>query len=61
MKLLAKNADGLAGADIESICKKAVMLAIEDFVEAYQGNNFDYSKFKITEKHFQEAIGTDSQ
>ncbi|MFH1941756.1 MAG: CDC48 family AAA ATPase [bacterium] len=61
LKSLAKITDGMVGADIESLCKKAGMLAIEGFVDAYQGKNFDYSKFKIEKKHFQEAIGVDSK
>ena len=58
VKSMAKITDGLVGADIESICRKAVLLAIEDFVDAFQGKNFNYAKFKIKRKHFQEAINT---
>jgi len=50
LRKFAKLTEGLTGADIELICKKAAMSAVrENFV--HQDNNF-----KITEKHFEEAI-----
>jgi len=41
------------GADIESVCRKASMLAIREFIES-EGK--DYSKFLISGKHFKEAL-----
>ncbi|MDP3043371.1 MAG: CDC48 family AAA ATPase [bacterium] len=50
LKKFAKLTEGLTGADIELICKKAAMSAVrENFVQP--DNNF-----KITAKHFEEAI-----
>ena len=56
LQRLAKATEGLVGADIESICKKAAMLAIESFIEAFQGTEFDYGTFQIKDLHFQEAL-----
>lgn len=56
LELLARNFDGLVGADIESICRKASMLAIREFLDNQKSsNNKDYSKFKIAAKHFNQA------
>ncbi|MFQ6067022.1 MAG: CDC48 family AAA ATPase, partial [bacterium] len=56
LKLLAKNGDGLVGADIESICRKASMLAIREFLDNQKDKkNKDYTKFKIAAKHFNQA------
>jgi len=55
-KLLAQNSNGVVGADIESICRKASMLAIREFLDNQKDNNDkDYSKFKIAAKHFNQA------
>jgi transitional endoplasmic reticulum ATPase len=56
LKLLAQNTEGLVGADIESICRKASMLAIREFLDNQEDNNDkDYTKFKIAAKHFNQA------
>lgn len=57
LKKLATKTDGMVGADIEFICKKASMIAIREFL----GNNKNYDSLTpinitITEKHFDEAI-----
>ena len=52
-KILSKDTEGLTGADIETICKKASILAIREFVEAGMS---DYQKFQITNKHFKLAM-----
>jgi len=53
-KTLVKQMVGLTGADVASICREAAMLAIKEYVE----NNKDIGNldFKITQKHFEEAI-----
>ena len=57
LKLLAQNAEGLVGGDMESICRKASMLAIREFLDNQKGkNDNDYTKFKIAAKHFNQAI-----
>jgi len=56
LKLLAQNSNGVVGADIESICRKASMLAIREFLDNQKDKkNEDYSKFKIAAKHFNQA------
>ena len=55
-KSLAKATEGLVGSDIESVCRKAAMMAIREFIES---GKEDYSDFKISDKHFQKAISAD--
>ena len=50
---LAKDSEDLVGADIESVCRKASMGAIREFIET-EGE--DYSGFMISNRHFQEAL-----
>jgi transitional endoplasmic reticulum ATPase len=57
LKSLAGATAGLVGSDIESICRKASMSAIREFIESGQE---DYSNFKISDKHFQKALSVDS-
>jgi len=56
-KVLTKQTEGLTGADIENICKKASMTAIKEFVES-KGNPSikEYNKFKIANKHFKKVM-----
>lgn len=57
---LSKEAEGMVGSDIESICRKASMLAIREFVNR-TGSKLEASEvssFKIAVKHFEEAIRT---
>ena len=58
LKALAQNSDGLVGSDIESICRKASMLAIREFLDNQKdkSDDEDYTKFKIAAKHFNQAI-----
>ena len=46
LKKLAKNTDGYVGADIESVCREAAMLALRDDLEASE----------IPYKYFKQAI-----
>jgi transitional endoplasmic reticulum ATPase len=50
---LSDALDGLVGADIESICRKAALRAIREFIESGKD---DYSDLKISNSHFQEAL-----
>ncbi len=55
LKKLATKTEGMVGADIEFICRKASLLAIRKFIE----NNIKSSatnRIVINEKHFEEAI-----
>ncbi len=53
LEVLAEASENLVGADLESICKKAAMKAIREFIES--GEN-DTTRFKIGGKHFQDAF-----
>jgi len=55
---LAGDSEGLTGADIESVCRKAAMVAIREFIES---GETDYSKFLISDKHFKEALSVVSE
>jgi transitional endoplasmic reticulum ATPase len=50
---LAHETDGLVGSDIASICQKASLLAIREFLESRQE---DVEKLTIEKKHFVEAM-----
>ncbi|MBT9149677.1 MAG: ATP-dependent zinc metalloprotease FtsH [Dehalococcoidia bacterium] len=50
---LARITEGLAGADIESICRRASMLAIREFINQGEKN---IAKLKIAARHFNEAV-----
>ena len=57
LKLLVQNTEGLVGADIESICRNASMLAIREFLNNQTDkDNEDYTQFQIKAKHFKQAI-----
>ncbi|MBU4016260.1 AAA family ATPase, partial [Patescibacteria group bacterium] len=50
---LASGSNGLTGAEIASICQKASLLAIREFLETKEK---DLQKLKIENKHFKEAM-----
>jgi len=50
---LADALDGLVGADLESLCRKAAMRAIREFIELGKD---DSSDLRISNKHFQKAL-----
>ncbi len=61
IKTLADTTDGLVGADIEAICRRASMLAIREFLDKHktfksESKKADFSRAKISNKHFKEAI-----
>jgi len=61
IKALADSTDGLVGADIEAICRRASMLAIREFLSKHktfksESGKADFSRAKISNKHFKEAI-----
>jgi transitional endoplasmic reticulum ATPase len=53
LESLAEETDGLVGADISSICQKASLLAISEFLESKEE---DLEKLIIEKRHFREAI-----
>jgi len=61
LKALADSIDGLVGADIEAICRRASMLTIREFLDKHktfksESGKADFSRAKISNKHFEEAI-----
>ena len=51
--VLAEMSEGWTGAEIESLCKKAVMLAVEECIK--QEEEPDFSRCRITSGHFEQA------
>ena len=49
LKTLSKETDGMAGSNIEFICRKASMLAIREYIS-------QKSELKISKSRFEEAI-----
>lgn len=56
LKALASATRDLVGSDIESICRKASMLAIREFIESQKGEGDNYSGFKISARHLEETL-----
>jgi transitional endoplasmic reticulum ATPase len=52
LEVIAKATHGRMGAELESICKKAAMLAIREFIES---GEVDYAGFSIKGNHFEAA------
>ena len=52
--LLAGMSEGWTGAELEALCKKAVVLVLEESLA--EGEKLDYSLLTITTKHFEQAI-----
>ncbi|MBI2252907.1 MAG: CDC48 family AAA ATPase [Armatimonadetes bacterium] len=50
---LVKETQGMAGAEIEAICRRASISAIREFIEKGES---DYKLFKITPFHFKEVL-----
>jgi len=50
---LARETSGMVGADIASVCQKASLLAIREFLASKEK---DLKKLKITKKHFMKAL-----
>jgi len=61
LKALADTTDGLVGADIEAICRRASMLAIREFLGKHrtfksETKKVNLSQAKVSNKHFEEVI-----
>jgi len=54
VELLAGMSEGSTGAELEALCKKAVVLVLEEGLA--KGGKLDYSLLTITTKHFEQAI-----
>ncbi|MBI3071361.1 MAG: CDC48 family AAA ATPase [Deltaproteobacteria bacterium] len=60
---LSKRSEGLTGADIETVCRRAALLTVRDFIEAHP--DADPARLKITRQRIvaaiQEVQGADSR
>jgi transitional endoplasmic reticulum ATPase len=54
IELLAGMSEGWTGAELEALCKKAVVVVLEECLAS--GEKLDYMLLKITTKHFDRAI-----
>ena len=52
---LAKRMENVAGAELEALCRRAVMSAIREFLEEKQVPKGDYSRFRVSQRHFEQA------
>ena len=52
LEVMAQKTEGLAGSDIEVICRESAMIAIRAFIKTEDKK----SKLKITKQHFDMAI-----
>jgi transitional endoplasmic reticulum ATPase len=57
LKELAGKTEGKVGADIESICRKASMLAIREYINKKPETSNQKPDLKISKQHFEEAVG----
>lgn len=60
---LASASEGMVGADIEAICRRASMLAIRELLNRPEGSSsqpdvVDFATSRISARHFEEAMGT---
>lgn len=53
LRAVAKETEGLLGAEIEALCREAAMAAIREFLERGEAGN--YASFKIFQRHFQDV------
>lgn len=57
LKKLAKETQGLVGADIEFICRKASVMAIREIIESMKDADKEPDmNIVIREKHFEEVV-----
>jgi len=54
IELLAGMSEGWTGAELEALCKKAVVLVLEESLAG--GGKLDYMLLRLTTKHFDRAI-----
>ncbi|MDD5309183.1 MAG: CDC48 family AAA ATPase [Deltaproteobacteria bacterium] len=52
----AQRTEGFTGADIETVCRRAALLAVRDFIEASSEGEMDPSHLKITRERILTAI-----
>ncbi len=54
VEVIADMSEGWTGADIEALCKKAVLLAMEECLK--KDERPDFSRCKITPRHIEQAV-----
>lgn len=54
LESLARDCEGMTGADLESLCKRASLFAIRESIAAHPGESFP--PFLITNLHFRSAL-----
>jgi transitional endoplasmic reticulum ATPase len=52
---LAEGTENMVGAEIEALCRRAVMLAIRQFLQEKEVQKGNYSRLRVTQNHFEEA------
>lgn len=56
LNALAKETEGMSGAELEALCREAAMLAVRNFINNSKPDiSDDFEAFKITRSHFHEA------
>lgn len=56
LNALAKETEGMSGAELEALCREAAMLAVRNFINNSESDiSDDFESFKITRSHFHEA------
>jgi transitional endoplasmic reticulum ATPase len=54
---MTNESEGYVGADIESVCRKAAMLAIREYIEIQKSKATNHkAELTISKRHFQEAL-----
>ncbi|MBI4288689.1 MAG: CDC48 family AAA ATPase [Chloroflexi bacterium] len=58
LRELAKSTEGLVGSDIESLCRRATMLAIREYIAALDTKSAasDAPALRVTHRHFEDAL-----
>ena len=57
LKKLAKETEGMVGADIEFLCRKASVMAIREVIDTLKGQEVESDvNIVIKEKHFEEVV-----
>ena len=55
LSAMADATAGLSGAELASICDRAALLAIREYLQTHKGDDPNYEGFAISKKHMEEA------
>jgi len=63
LKALARATQGLAGSDLEALCRRASMLAIREFIDGLgrEPEAADLTAFTVAARHFAQALQADGK